>query len=85
MLRDKSQPTSCTYRIISETYLTHKHKDYQTYGIQAISRKKDDMQVYQTVSDISTDKIQVDEMIRMFNRFHLSQVHLMDVIEDMLP
>ena len=34
---------------------------------------------------LSTDKIQVAEMVEKFNDFELSPIHFMDVVEDMLP
>ncbi len=85
MLKEKLLARFCRYRIISENCVSCDLVQYTAYGIQAISTNKEDEQVYSTVSDISTDQRQVAEMVRKFNKFRLSPVHLLDAVEDMLP
>lgn len=85
MLSEKPSARFCHYRIILETCVSCDLVEYETYGIQATSGKKENEEIYCTVSDISTDKRQVAEMVRRFNRFHLSSIHLLDAVEDMLP
>lgn len=85
MLADKLLTTFCFYRITSEICVSIDLVEYRSYGIQAISENKENQQEYTSVSDISTDKRQVAEMIKKFNRFHLAPIHLLDAIEDMMP
>jgi hypothetical protein len=75
----------CRYRIVSEILASYDCDKYTTYGIQAVFECDERLIVYSTVSDISTDRIQVAEMVEIFNEYELSPLHLMDVIEDMLP
>lgn len=74
----------CQYRIVSEVLASYDCDKYIAYGIEVFAEHKDKSVVYSTVSDISTDKIQVAEMVEKFNDFELSPVHFLDVIEDML-
>lgn len=75
----------CQYRIISEVLATYDCDKYTAYGIQVVSKFENKPIVYSTVSDISTERVQVAEMVEKFNDFELSPIHLMDAIEDMLP
>ena len=85
MLKKKLLARFCRYRIISENCVSCDLVPYTAYGIQAISGTRENQHVYSTVSDISTDQRQVAEMVRKFNRFGLSPLHLLDAVEDMLP
>jgi len=52
-----------------------------SYGI---GRLVDDV-VKDVVFDITSDEGKARKMVELFNRLELSPVHLLDVIEDMLP
>lgn len=75
----------CQYRIISEVLATYDCDKYTAYGIEVVSKCENRPTVYDAVSDISTEKYQVAEMVEKFNECELSPIHLMDAIEDMLP
>lgn len=75
----------CQYRIVSEILASYDCDKYTAYGIEVVSEYENKSIVYSTISDISTEKIHVAEMVEKFNDFELSPIHLMDAIEDMLP
>lgn len=82
----KEQPTApCHYRIISEVLETYECDKYTAYGIQAVFEYDNQLVVYSTVKDISTERLQVEEMVEKFNAYELCPIHLRDAIEDMLP
>lgn len=85
MLADKLLTRYCFYRITSEICVSCDLVEYRAYGIQAISENKEIQQEWANIKDVSTDRRQVAEMIRKFNRFHLAPIHLLDAIEDMIP
>ena len=68
------------YTTVSEHLSSAELGDYHTYGIRVTSGSET-----RTVHDISTRRETVDRMAALFNRHRLRPVHLMEVIEDMLP
>ena len=69
------------YAVICEQmYCEELFRTYRSYGI--VVRKNG--RVIKRVSDVSTDKRAVTELVRRCNEYSLDPVHLSDVIEDLL-
>ncbi len=68
------------YRIFSKSVCDREKCIYETYGIEAYVSGE----VIRKVGDISTDKTAVSELVRLFNKEELSNLHLDIAIEDFL-
>ena len=53
---------------------------YVSYGIKAVSGGE----TLALISDISTVRTEVEELVRKCNKYSLDPIHLIDVIEDFL-
>lgn len=53
--------------------------EYSTYGIRIVS--SDDMEI---LHDVSVCENSVNYIVKMINQYHLSPIHLYDVVVDML-
>ncbi len=69
------------YRIFAEQKKTDESGCYQTYGIQGLDAKQ---QTVVQISDISTDREQVELLALRCTRGELAFEHLRDVVEDFL-
>lgn len=57
---------------------------YTTYGIVVYEMVNQNRKELIRVSDVSTDKNKVENLIALCNEEHLEPVHIYDVIEDFL-
>lgn len=66
------------FRVIAERKRSHEFGTYIAYGIAAPDNIK--------ISDIctETDRVRLEDLVRQMNFFHLSLIHLYDVVEDFL-
>lgn len=66
------------FRVIAERKKSREFGAYIAYGIAAPDNVK--------ISDIctETDRVRLEDLVRQMNFFHLSMIHLYDVVEDFL-
>ena len=74
-----------TYAVSEERY-TFGNKTRISYGIVAYSNANEDgsKTIVASVSDITSDKAGLNELVDDCNRLELSVIHLNDVVEDFL-
>ena len=73
------------YRVISETCTGPELKDRLTCGLLAEVVSPAKWEHVQILHDISPDLELVAHMANLFNTCQLHPIHLLDVVEDMLP
>lgn len=74
--------TQITYFMAPERIISPETGEYKTYGIAAYHYLS--ALPVQVVRDISLDGSLVFAMVRLFNKYKLSPLHLKDVVLDML-
>ena len=77
--------TDITYGISEEIYSSDKEKR-KAYGIVAYANfdKEKLAVIVDSVRDISSDKKQIEELVRLCNELELSLLHFHDVVTDFL-
>ncbi len=77
--------TSVTYEIIEEIRWIDEESQ-KTYGIAAYSNEQRNGEVICLIfiKDITTDKDKLSKLVQRCNSYHLSLLHLNDVVEDFL-
>ena len=69
---------ACQYEIIKETAQNEDIGEYETYGIKCLSHDGS----IKIISDISTDKKFVFNLVNKFNELDLDIIHFMDAVLD---
>ena len=72
------------YNIFVEDLKNEDFGAYTAYGIVVCSMENNQRKEVLRVSDVSTDKEIVENLIDLFNKEQLEPVHIYDVIEDFL-
>ena len=77
--------TPITYEIIEEIRLIDAELQ-KTYGIVAYLKDQNHSKVIclSFIKDITTDKDRLSQLVQKCNSYHLSLLHLKDVVEDFL-
>ena len=76
---ENCQTKTHTYSVICEEMISEEGREYTAYGIRAES--KDNALV---ISDISTEKEEINTLVELCNREELDIIHIYDVVEDFL-
>lgn len=72
------------YNIFVEVLKNEDSDAYTAYGICVCSMENNQRKEVLKVSDVSTDKEKVDNLVDLCNKEQLEPVHIYDVIEDCL-
>lgn len=72
---------SFTYHLRTDTIADEEGKEYTVYGISTISHNGN---IVKSVPDIFFDVKLAENLVTKCNKYKLSLVHLMDVIDDAL-
>ena len=72
------------YKIVKEVHMTDEYTGI-SYGIAVYdSTAEVESGLLKYIGDVSCDKEEVEELVRMCNQLELSDVHIYDVVEDFL-
>ena len=58
--------------------------NYTTYGVEVLDNKDGDLILLDEITDVSSDKDLVQQLVDDCNKYDLDPVHLRDVIADRL-
>jgi hypothetical protein len=81
----KFQKSRWRYWAVAERGHSAELGGYDTYGLLAASTEPDGRGAVKLLHDVSPDGETVRSMAEKFTKHQLSPVHLLDVVEDMLP
>lgn len=72
------------YKVVEEKLYNVDIGNYTAFGIQMLAVSGRREMILDTVSDVSLDRKKIEQFVLDLNKFKLSPIHLMDVIEDFI-